>query len=94
MATNIIKCNLCGQWTAGDKYSCVHCGEIIEEERIKETKVRHEKTSLSFDNIMLVKVYEDDHVIIKFFKKIFQVAQLIYIGILTFVLWLIAFLPG
>ncbi|MEZ4886114.1 MAG: hypothetical protein R3E32_15370 [Chitinophagales bacterium] len=85
------KCDVCGEWTDGNKYVCQHCGEIMEEERHKQALKRE---SHSLYDLGWVKIHPTDHLIVKALKRMILTVQVIYFGLLSFFIWLIAFLSS
>ncbi len=88
---NQIICDHCKEWTSVEQYFCQHCGEIVEEERLEEERIRHENTK--FD-LHLIPIRETDHLIVKGIKHIIRTVQIVYFTILSIILWLIAMTPG
>ncbi len=85
-----IKCDKCAKWTDGNKMFCNHCGGILEEERVKAAAAR-EKDKFT---LILIDIHPDDPFLIKIGKRIIQVAQIIYMTFLSFMLWLISMVAG
>ncbi len=92
MKLNERKCDKCGKWSDGEKYFCNHCGVLMDEERLEEEKKRHE--SQEGLAVALIKIYPTDHIIVKGIKHIIRIGQIIYFAILTFILWVVAFMSG
>lgn len=85
------KCDMCGEWTDGNKYVCSHCGEIMEEEH-HEQALKRESQSLA--DLGWVHLHDDDHFFVRIIKRIILTVQVIYFGLLSFFIWLIAFLSS
>lgn len=85
------KCDVCGEWTDGNKYVCGHCGEIMEEERFKEKATREKQTI--FD-VAWVTIHPTDHLIVKGIKRIVLSIQIVYFGLLSFFIWMIAMISS
>lgn len=85
------KCDVCGEWSDGNKYVCSHCGEIMEEERLKEKSKREKQTV--FD-VAWVTIQPTDHLIVKAVKRVILTVQVIYFGLLSFFIWMIAMISS
>ncbi|MFK7908734.1 MAG: hypothetical protein AB8B69_26635 [Chitinophagales bacterium] len=85
------KCDLCERWTDGNKYVCQHCGEIMEENHLKEESKREQQ---SIFDMGWVTINPTDHLIIRGLKRVILTVQVIYFGFLSFFIWLIAFLSS
>lgn len=83
---NIQKCENCGKWTDTSNYFCQHCGKLLNEKRLEQEKQRHEQTKL---DLILIKIKPTDSLPVVFVKRLAQGIQIIYMAILSFILWLI-----
>lgn len=96
------KCPACGKWTSGEHERCAFCGaaidaELIAKERkkVRDDKARKDKleNESRFERY-LRELEESDKthhkVIFGILKTIFN----IYMAVLSFFIWLIAFLSG
>ena len=89
---NETKCIACKKWTNGSKTHCQHCNSILETTKLEnERQERHENYII---DIMLIKIKPTDHIIVVGIKKVLQAIQIVYMAILSFILWIIAMLPG
>lgn len=90
------KCPHCGKWSFWNQDLndvCVHCGEplggrdlVYHEKRQAQEKANEEQ--------WIFYVGDDDPEFVKYLKQIGNFFYVIYMGILTFIAWVIAFLPG
>lgn len=90
------KCPHCGEWSAwnGDmRDACDHCGKPLggrdldyQEKRDADTK-RNEEQWIFY-------IKESDSEAVKLAKQVGNFFYTIYMGIITFIAWLIAVLPG
>ncbi|WPR74860.1 class I tRNA ligase family protein [Algoriphagus sp. NG3] len=90
------KCPHCGKWsiwTNNYEDRCEHCGELLspvelqrEQKKVMD-KDRNEKEWMFYIN-------PDDSSIVKFFKKSGNLFYTVFMAIMTFIMWLIAALPG
>ncbi len=85
------KCDVCGKWTDGNKYVCGHCGEIMEEQHLKAESKREQQSIL---DMAWVTIQPTDHFLVKGIKRVILTVQVVYFGILSFFIWLIAFLSS
>ncbi len=96
------KCPSCGKWTDGSKDTCVFCDSLInpaliqqaEQRRKEETRRAEKLANESKFERYLRKLEESDkpgHVLA---FKILNTAFSIYMGILSFFIWLIALISG
>ncbi|MCE7057490.1 hypothetical protein LZF95_22605 [Algoriphagus sp. AGSA1] len=90
------KCPHCGKWsiwTNNYKDRCEHCGELLSpvelqrEQKKAIDKERNEKEWMFYIN-------PDDSPVVKFFKKSGNLFYTVFMAIITFIMWLIAALPG
>jgi len=79
------KCPYCHQWTDGNQPTCSHCGKRLFEQQEREFVERVERTH-DF-SLPLIKIKPNDHFIVKFFKYIIQFAQVIYFGLIWFIVY-------
>ncbi|WP_040302507.1 hypothetical protein [Algoriphagus machipongonensis] len=90
------KCPHCGQWSEWSNNfqdKCEHCGEPLSKveldraQKIANEKEQNEKNWMFY-------VHPDDSSIVKFFKKSGNLFYMVFMTIMTFLMWLIAALPG
>ncbi|UZD21286.1 hypothetical protein PBT90_17320 [Algoriphagus halophytocola] len=90
------KCPQCGEWsvwTNDYRDRCEHCGEFLSpdemkrEERKAQDQERYEKEWMFYVN-------PEDSAIVRFFKKSGNLFYTVFMAIMTFIMWLIAALPG
>lgn len=90
------KCSNCGKWSSWSNSvedRCEHCNELLSpseyerKQKIKQEKERQEKNWMFY-------IDPDDSGIVKFFKKSGNVFYTVFMAIMTFIMWLIAALPG
>lgn len=90
------KCPNCGEWSIWtNKYEdrCEHCGEILSpvelerKEKFTQEQDRQEKEWMFYIN-------PQDSSIVRFFKKSGNLFYTVFITIMTFIMWLVAALPG
>lgn len=90
------KCPHCGEWSVWTHHyqdRCEHCGELLSpeemkrEERKAQDQERNEKEWMFYIN-------PEDSAIVRFFKKSGNLFYTVFMAIMTFIMWLIAALPG
>lgn len=96
------KCTVCGKWTDGSKTHCEHCGALTDPalvaERNKEERDADRQASKLKNESKTARklraLKKSDKV---FHRIIFYIADTIftiYMAILSFIVWLIAFITG
>jgi len=96
------KCPACGKWTDGSKKHCVFCGApidaiLIAQERKKIKDAEDSKKRLEEENRFeryLRKLEESDKPRHKIMFGILNAVFTVYMGILSFFIWLIALISG
>ena len=95
-STNQKKCPHCGKWSMWSNNFedlCEHCGQILSpieldrrDKREKEKEIKEKEWMFYID--------PDDSGLVKFFKKSGNLFYTVFMAIMTFIMWLIAALPG
>lgn len=96
------KCPACGKWTDGHKTHCIHCGALtdpvlIAEERSKERAEDRRADELKNESKTVKKLKalkKSDKVFHRIIYYIADTIFTIYMGILSFIVWLIALITG
>lgn len=90
------KCPHCGEWSPWNqnlKDVCEHCGKPLGGKDLEyQEKRKTQKQANEEQWIFYIK--ETDNNFVKGIKKAGNFFYVIYMAILTFVAWVIAFLPG
>ncbi|SFU07403.1 tRNA synthetases class I (M) [Algoriphagus locisalis] len=90
------KCPNCGEWsTWTNNYEdrCEHCGELLSPVELeRKAKFTQEKDRQEKDWMFYIN--PEDSGIKKFFKKSGNLFYTVFMAIMTFIMWLIAALPG
>lgn len=90
------KCPNCGEWsiwTNNYEDRCEHCGEILSpvdlarQQKKEVENIKNEKSGMFYIN-------PEDSGIKRFFKNSGNVFYTVFMAIMTFIMWLIAALPG
>ncbi|MDQ3073202.1 MAG: hypothetical protein M3Q97_08085 [Bacteroidota bacterium] len=94
--TSFRKCPSCSKYShwhgnAGDK--CEFCSTLLDPQRLAEENFRSEENKKG-SHVFLVTVEPDDNFIVAFFKRIAIFAQLIFMAIVSFILWVTAAVAG
>ncbi|MCC5932376.1 MAG: hypothetical protein JJU28_24235 [Cyclobacteriaceae bacterium] len=90
------KCPGCGEWSTwyqSHEDICEHCGTLLSPEAFNRDERRAEYQAAS-EKKWIFYIEENDGPVLRFFKKIGNTVYLIYMAILTFIMWLIAVTPG
>lgn len=90
------KCPHCHQWSEWNQDKtdrCEHCGallapEVVEREEKRDKKKKEEEDGWVFN------VQPNDSPFKVLLKKVGKVGYVIFMAIVSFIVWLIAFLPG
>ncbi|WP_066839685.1 hypothetical protein [Rufibacter ruber] len=93
------KCPHCGQWSAWNQSPhdrCEHCQGILDPDALarqqaQEERKQEEKERFTVD---FIQINPDDPWFTRFFKRIGLGFQLAFVGVVSFLLWLIAVLAG
>lgn len=90
------KCQNCGKWSIWKTNSddlCEHCGKPLSPVELdrKEKKVQED---LRKEKEWMFYVDPTDSGLVKFFKKSGNLFYTVFMAIMTFIMWLIAALPG
>jgi hypothetical protein len=96
------KCHECGKWTDGSETHCVFCDATLDpalrakEERAERERIAREKRLLNESRFerYLRNLEESDKVPQKILFRVLSVAFTIYMGVLSFFIWLIALISG
>ena len=96
------KCEACGKWTKGDRKRCVYCDALIdpvliaEEKRVQRKALERERRLLNESKLekYLRRLQESDKPLNKFVFKFLNIVFTIYMGILSFFIWLIALISS
>ncbi|MBC3539943.1 hypothetical protein ACFSC6_04880 [Rufibacter sediminis] len=93
------KCPHCHQWSPWNQDvtdRCVHCQSLLdpaafERQQAQEERKQEEKERFSVD---FIQIDPSDSAFTKFWKSIGLGFQMAFVGIVSFILWLIALLAG
>jgi RNA polymerase subunit RPABC4/transcription elongation factor Spt4 len=92
MSDHQIKCEHCGSWVDANKETCEVCGKVLrakdKSETLKRSKVPDPLKP------QLIKIHDSDSAVMKFFKKLVQVGQLVFYAIVSFLIWVTSWAVG
>ncbi|WP_034256785.1 hypothetical protein [Adhaeribacter aquaticus] len=92
------KCPNCGQWSDWDQQltdTCEHCGTLLSNEQLERAAAREaDKKDRKTLDLDIIEIHPTDSVIVVFYKRIIQALQYSFIAIVTFIVWLLAFIAG
>ena len=94
MEQHEVKCEHCGEWVSPKNETCSNCGKKLrekEKQKEQESKAKRLKDSLE---PQLIEINEYDNLIVKFFKHIFRLGQMVFYAIITFLVWLSSWIIG
>ncbi|MGB1000395.1 MAG: hypothetical protein ACPGVE_08690 [Flavobacteriales bacterium] len=99
---NEIKCNACKNWTDGAKNNCSFCGNLVNPKEIKKIeqltkaeqlkKQKEEKMSAFEKWIEQQEKSKKWHV--KILVRLVKIVWVMYMALLSFIIWFIAWLAG
>ncbi|MGM0946042.1 MAG: hypothetical protein ACQEW9_12730 [Bacteroidota bacterium] len=90
------KCPHCGKWSNWEMNvtdRCEHCGKTLGGKDL-ENQEKREKDKLKNEEEWLFNIHENDSSIVVALKKVGNFFYTIFMAIISFILWLIAALPG
>jgi len=88
-----IRCKNCGFWNTTESYesNCTSCGEALRKiEQAELDSIERRKTT----GEPKIPIYPNDSILSKIGKHIYNIVTLVFIGIISFFLWLFAAGPG
>ncbi len=95
------KCPVCGQYSGWDETpdaTCQHCGSILDPRTHHKVKKEAEKKRLAqlrFEHpVFWVSIKPTDKPFTVFWKQIARGAQIVYMAIVSFLVWLAAVVAG
>lgn len=90
------KCENCGQWTIWNHQlndTCKHCGQLLDKRTITELQ-NYEEQEKKRDEISFFVPKPGENPFISGFRRAAWLVHVIYMAIVSFILWLIAGLAG
>jgi len=87
------KCALCSEWVDGTLEVCPSCNTVFYAKEKEQLKI-DEKRASSAGEIPLIKIYETDSIIVRFFKSIIRFHQMVFFFIVTAIGYLAASVVG
>ncbi len=90
------KCPHCGRWSEWNQNltdRCEYCGKPLAQEALDRAQKRAEEKSQSEKDWMFY-IHPDDSDLLIFFKKAGNLFYTVFMAIISFIMWLIAILPG
>jgi hypothetical protein len=95
------KCPNCGKYSAWDnslEAICEFCGAVLDPRTLLEVQVKEEKkrqAQLRFEHpVFWVSIKPTDKPLVVFGKEILRGAQIVYMAIVSFLLWITAIIAG
>jgi uncharacterized membrane protein YvbJ len=89
----MLKCSHCGQWntTTENQSHCSYCGnEFFSISAAEEQSLARRETA----GDIKIKINESDNAIVVFFKQTFNFVQMVFLAIVSFIVWFVAAGPG
>ncbi len=90
------KCPHCGQWSNWSNNindRCENCGKPLAQEELDREKKRADEKEKNEKDWMFY-INPNDSELVKFFKKTGNLFYTVFMAIMSFIMWLIAALPG
>lgn len=89
----------CGAWSEWNRKPddrCTFCGELLDPDalRLSEARQKWEQKQEKQLSFSLIEIHPHDSAFTRFWKRIVQAFQITFFSILSFILWLIAWLAG
>jgi hypothetical protein len=85
-------CPICKNWNSVKEVYCFRCGEeLFKKERLTREVLEGQPNPFK---IPFIKINDSDGYVMVFGKRLFQLVQLIFFGIISFLLWIASILPG
>jgi hypothetical protein len=94
--SNEIKCGKCGRWNHWHNRIfdiCYFCGEFLDVQNIYKEAREQEKTTIRESTHFLI-IRKEDKWYLRILKRILTVVNLIFIALVTFMVFLISITPG
>ncbi len=91
--SSIKKCPNCGQWSTWNLSvddTCDFCGALLDPKAVEARDRREEREAEAEPAIKLIPIHPDDHPVLKFLKTIARGAQIVFMALISFFIWLIA----
>ncbi|MBX7202962.1 MAG: hypothetical protein IT240_04375 [Bacteroidia bacterium] len=88
-----VRCNGCKQWnfTEDTQGQCLHCGnELFPKSKADEESLLRRQQAWNLNIV----IHPDDSLLVRMVKKVANVVQLVFLAIISFIMWLIAMSPG
>lgn len=96
MSKPIKKCPECGKWSKWNHNpddKCEHCGSLLSPREYEESNKSVEEDKFGME-LKLIQINEKDSSVLVFFKRIIQGFQLLFFGIVSFLVWLATAIAG
>lgn len=102
MPLNQRKCPACGKWTPSNESTCAFCGQLLDYRELRKREIEAERTKRRDEAIAretpferrLRLLEESDKLHHRILVRIGRAAFTVYMGIVSFFIWLIAFISG
>ncbi|UOR06352.1 hypothetical protein MUN82_04470 [Hymenobacter aerilatus] len=90
------KCPHCQEWSAWNQRPndrCEHCGEFLDPRAQKRLEEQQQKAKQP-DQPTFFEIQPDDNVVVRFFKRMGRVGQVVFGAILAFFIAVVTFAAG
>ena len=85
-------CPNCAKWTNSKLVHCSYCGcELFQKERLIREAIGAQPDPFK---IPFIPISSKDSYLIVFGKRIIQLVQLVFFGIISILIWIASILPG
>lgn len=96
MSKPIKKCPECGKWSEWNhspEDRCEHCGSLLSPREYEESNKPAEEDKFGME-IKLIPIHSTDSGILIAIKRVIQGFQLLFFGIVSFLVWLATAIAG
>jgi hypothetical protein len=95
----IKKCKHCGEWSewsGGPEDLCSHCHHLLDKEASHASQVKHEiETKVkSVEEKSFYVIKPTDSMLMITVRRVAWAGYMVYVGIVAFFIWLVAFISG
>jgi hypothetical protein len=95
----IKKCKHCGEWSEWNgkpEDICMHCHELLDPEASSASQIKHqiETKVKSVEEKSFYRIRPMDSLLMIAVRRIAWAGYMVYVGVVAFFIWLVAFISG
>jgi hypothetical protein len=95
----IKKCKHCGEWSEWNgkpEDTCIHCHQLLDPEASNASQVKHQiETKIkSVEEKSFYRIRATDSLLMMAVRRIAWAGYMVYVGVVAFFIWLVAFISG